>query len=131
MPADPVFQLPGIFTRHGDNFYIPMHVLELSYNLLAINGCRAGQQEVKQEQIKLSMLSPHEAVFRGVRRHDLAPAHFQRGRNRLRRLFIAFRKEDFHRVTFSSLGRIFVLFIGKLCANVRSSQRNSPFYMAF
>jgi hypothetical protein len=119
VPADPVFQLPGILARHGDNFYIPMHVLEPSYDLLAINGWRTGQQKVEQEQIKLSVSSHHEAVFSGARRHDLAPAHFQYGPNRLRRLFIAFRKENVHRATFSSLDRDFVVFIGKLCAKFR------------
>ena len=65
VPADPLFQLSGILTRHGYDFQIPMHVFELSYNLFAVHSWRTGQRKVNQEQINVFLLSDVEAASSG------------------------------------------------------------------
>jgi hypothetical protein len=128
VPADPLFQLAGILTRHGYDFQIPMHVFELSYNLFAAQAWRTGQRKVNQEQINVFLLSCSDAASSGGYRHDPAPAHFQRGSNCFSRQLIVFRKEHFHFVSFSLHDPVLASPIGKSCANISIFNTTDLFY---
>jgi hypothetical protein len=131
VPADPVFQLPGRIARHGHDFDIPLHALELAYRFFARHGRRTRQRKIEQDQVKLPLLRRPETAASGGCGHYETPAQFQRISDCLRRLLIVFRKEHFHRITFSTADRAFALFIGKPCARPPLSTENCRNYLYF